>query len=109
MMYLMTVAAVVAAESMADGGVDGSLATLADAGAVVGAALLRAAVDGVSGLARRAVEVGGGLVPVAAARRWTMMASTVTMSMTVFSIISALAASFWAAVASRVMDGFSLR
>ena len=51
-------------ESITDGGVDASLGTW-DAGTVVGAALLRTAVDGVSGLAGRAVEVGGGLVPVA--------------------------------------------
>ena len=51
-------------ESLTDGGVDHSLATRTGAGTVVGAALLRAAVDGVIGLARLAVEVAGGNVPV---------------------------------------------
>jgi len=90
-MYLMTSAAVVGVESLADGRVYGSLATLACTCAVIGASLLRAAVDGVSGLARGAVEVGGGLVQLPTSAL-TITASAVTMSRTVFSIISALAA-----------------
>ena len=58
------VGGIFAGESLADGRVYGSLTTLAGAGVIVGASLLRAAVDGGAGLAGGAVIVGGSLVPV---------------------------------------------